>query len=158
LNENGVRPLSEDPEPGARAIVASESSRMVYMVTAWLNKKGVAADAMTGETDSKPLMKRFKEGSEEPYVIVMTTTMGVSLDMEEAQSAHALDETWNPDDVEQFFDRGDRGTRVTALNCYIYRSYDTIQQYIGEVNEGKAVTNKTVLDIRRRIHEAEELD
>lgn len=158
LDENGVRALKDDPELGARAIVASESSRMVEMVAAWLNKKGIPADMLVGGVDSKPIMERFKTGNEDPYVVVMTTQMGVSLDMEETVCAVALDETWNPDDIEQFFDRGDRGTRETALNCYILRTKDTIQEYIAQVNEGKAVTNKTVLDIRQRIHAAEGLD
>jgi SNF2 family DNA or RNA helicase len=159
LDENGVRPLKDDPEPGARAIIGSESSRMVHMITAWLNRKGIPADALVGGVDSEPIIERFKHGGPEPYIIVMTVqTGGVSLDLEEAWCMLAVDETWNPDDIEQFFERGDRSTRETALNCYIFRSRDTIQEYIAQVNEGKAVTNKTVLDIRRRIHEAEELD
>lgn len=152
LDENGIR--KDDPEPGARAIVGSESARMVEMVTQFLRAKGIEAESLTGATrDAKPLLRRFK-GYEPrtPYVIVMTMqTGGVSLNLEEAGSAHALDETWNPDDIEQFFDRGDRGSRTEPLRCYIYRTRDTIQEYIAEVNEGKSVTNTNVLDLRRQV-------
>jgi hypothetical protein len=159
LDENGVRPLKDDPEPGARAIIGSESSRMVYMISAWLTKNGIENSTFTGETkDSDEIIHRFKRGGEKPYVIVMTIqTGGVSLNLEEAQSMLQVDETWNPDDTEQFFERGDRGTRTEPLRCYIFRTRATIQEYIADVNEGKSVTNATVLDIRRRIHEAEDL-
>lgn len=150
LDENGVR--KDSPEPGARAIVGSESARMVHMVTKYLRSKGIDADSMVGGTDARPILERFKRGGPTPYVIVMTVqTGGVSLNLEEAGSMHAVDETWNPDDIEQFFDRGDRGERTEPLRCYVYRSRNSIQEYIAEVNEGKALTNHNVLNVRQKM-------
>lgn len=151
LDEEGIR--KTDPEPSARALVASESSRMVYMVAEFLKKKGIDCDTFTGDTkDSKPLIERFLSKDPKPYVLVMTTqTGGVSLNLETAGSVHALDEMWNPDRMEQLFDRGDRGSRTTALRCYTYRTKETIQEYIAAVAEGKKVTNDNILDIRRRM-------
>lgn len=157
LDENGIR--KHDPEPGARAIVGSESSRMVYMVVDWLNSHGIAAEPLTGDRkiDRDAVVHWFKDQSREARVIVCTVqTGGVSLNLEEAGSMHALDETWNPDDLEQFFERGDRGGRTEPLRCYIYRTKGTIQEYIAEVNEGKAVTNANVLDLRRQMYGYEE--
>jgi SNF2 family DNA or RNA helicase len=159
LDEEGVR--KDDPEPGVRAIVASESSRMVHTISQYLTKHGIANDTMTGETkDTKALIKKFKDAkNRSPYVIVMTVqTGGVSLNLEEADSMHAFDETWNPDDLEQFFDRADRGSRTTPLKCYTYRTRDTIQEYIAEVNEGKKITNKNILDIRRMMNKNKNQD
>jgi hypothetical protein len=149
LDQEGIR--KNEPEPRARAIVASESKRMVDMVTAYLKKNGIQCDAMTGETkDTRSILKKFKSADAAPYVIVMTTTTGgVSLNLEEAGSVHILDETWNPDDQEQLEDRGDRGSRVEPLRVYYYRTKDSIQEYIARVTDGKSVTNKNVLDIRR---------
>lgn len=151
LDELGIR--KEDPEPRARAIVASESKRMVDMVTAWLNKQGIATASFTGDTkDSRPIIKRFKSTDPEPFVICMTTTTGgVSLNLEECDSVHVLDETWNPDDQEQLEDRGDRGSRTKPLVCVYYRTKDSIQEYIAEITAGKAVTNKNILDVRRQM-------
>jgi hypothetical protein len=153
LDNEGIR--KTDPEPRARAIVASESKRMVDMLVPVLRKAGIHCDALTGETkDSRSILKKFKEGDERPYVIVMTTTTGgVSLNLEEAGSIHILDETWNPDDQEQLEDRGDRGSRTESLRVYYYRTRGTIQQYIAEVTQGKAVTNKNILDIRRLLRQ-----
>lgn len=152
LDEFGIR--TTDPEPGARAIVASESKRMVDMVTDFLRSEGIAADSLTGETkDSEPLLTRFQSDDEEPYVIVMTTTTGgISLNMERASSVHVLDETWNPDDQEQLEDRGDRGSRTTPLVCLYYRTAGTIQETIAQVAEGKAINNRNILDVRRLMY------
>jgi len=125
---------------------------------AYLKKNKIACDALTGDTkDSRPILSRFKSADETPYVIVMTTTTGgVSLNLEEAGSVHILDETWNPDDQEQLEDRGDRGSRTESLRVYYYRTKGSIQQYIAEVTDGKSVTNKNVLDIRRLMRMAME--
>lgn len=152
LDELGVR--KEDPELAARAIIASQSKRMVYMVVEWLRNNGIECDPLTGDTkDSKPLIDRFKDTDNEvPYCLVMTTdTGGVSLNLEEAGSVHVLDESWNPDDDEQLEDRGDRGTRTTPLICIYYRTKGSVQEYIAEVAEGKKVTNKNVLDMYREM-------
>lgn len=154
LDEEGIR--KDNPEPGARAIIASESSRFVNVVAEFLSEHGIDCDTLTGETkDSKPLMDRFKSNDPRPFCIVMTTqTGGVSLNLEEAGSVHALDETWNPDDQEQLFDRGDRGSRTTPLKCYTYRTKDTIQEYIAGIVVGKRATNRKVLDIRKKVADA----
>lgn len=152
LDEFGIR--RHDPEPGARAIVASQSLRMVEMVHKWLIKHGIPNDMLTGNTkDSAPIIKRFQDlDDERPYVIVMTTqTGGVSLNLESANSVHILDESWNPDEEEQLEDRGDRGTRQTPLVCVYYRTRDSVQEYIAEVAEDKKITNATALDIYRQI-------
>jgi len=154
LDQEGIR--KTEPEPGARAIVASESKRFVNLVAQFLRKNGIQCDEMTGDTkDTKPILQRFKGNDPTPYVIVMTTTTGgVSLNLEEAGSVHILDETWNPDDQEQLEDRGDRGSRTESLRVYYYRTKDSIQEYIARVTDGKSVTNKNVLDIRRLMRAA----
>lgn len=153
LNEFGIRKLM--PEPGARAIIASESKRMANMVSSWLTETtGVESGLLTGDTnDAAPIIDRFKDmGNPDPYVIVMTTrTGGVSLNLEEAGSIHILDEMWNPDNQEQLEDRGDRGTRETPLIVCYYRTEGTIQDYIAQVASGKRLTNSNVLDVYRRI-------
>ena len=152
LDEHGIR--KADPEPGARAIIASESKRMVVMVTDWLNSKGIYADMLTGDTkDSRPIISRFQDYDDDCLmVLVMTTqTGGVSLNLERADSVHVLDESWNPDDQLQLEDRADRGSRTTPLVVYRYRSIGTIQDYIAEVNADKEINNANIMDIHRKL-------
>jgi SNF2 family DNA or RNA helicase len=79
-------------------------------------------------------------------VIVMTVqTGGSGLNLESANSAHLLDEPWDPDQQYQFFGRGDRGSRTTPLRCYTYRTPNSIQEYIAAVAGEKKITNNNVL-------------
>lgn len=161
LAENGVR-VSE-PEPGARAIVASQSRDMIMMVAGWLDKKKLNVKLLTGDTkqgqERNDVINWYKEEVDETRILCMTTqTGGVSLNLEMTGSVHILDETWNPDDQEQLEDRGDRGSRTTPLICYYYRTKDSIQEAIYGLALGKRITNKNILDFRqKRLSEDESL-
>lgn len=151
LDENGIR--STDYEPGARAYIGCLEVGMVDVVAKALSEKNIAVATLTGKTkDSNKIVKRFNDGTEPPFVIVMTIqTGGTALNLESAGSAHAIDEMWDPDEMHQFFGRGDRGSRDTALKCYTYRTPDTIQEYIAKVAWDKKVTNSTVLNMVKEI-------
>jgi SNF2 family DNA or RNA helicase len=150
LDEFGCR--ADNPEPGARAIVASESKRMVEMVAANLTVEGLNVKALHGGITGKhrdAVINWYKEGAPEARVLVMTTqTGGVGLNLGMTGSIHILDETWNPDDQEQLEDRGMRN-RTTPLMCLYYRTEASIQEYIAAVAADKLGTNKKVLDTIR---------
>lgn len=151
LQENGIR--VHEPEPGTRAIVASQSKDMVKMVAAWLESQKLSVGLLTGDTkqgdERNEVINWYKEETDEVRILAMTTqTGGVSLNLEMTGSVHILDETWNPDDQEQLEDRGDRGSRTTPLVCYYYRTRDSIQEDIYERALGKRMTNRNILDFR----------
>jgi SNF2 family DNA or RNA helicase len=157
LDEFGFR--FDNPEPGARAIVASESKRMVYLVSEFLRREGLIVKVLTGEvTGAKrdAVIDWYKdttspEAAREARILVMTTqTGGVGLNLGMTGSIHILDETWNPDDQEQLEDRGMRD-RTEPLMCLYYRTEDSIQEYIAEVAADKLGTNKKVLDLIRQM-------
>lgn len=154
LAETGCR--KSQPEPGVRAIVGSMDKSFVEITAAYLEAHGIETGLLTGDTkDSKPLLRRFRSKNPKPYVLVMTIqTGGVSLNLQEASSIHALDESWDPDHMTQFFDRGDRGSRTTPLLCFTYRSRRTIQEYIAEVAAGKVINNKNAYEIKEKLSRA----
>lgn len=151
LDENGIR--KRDWEPGARAYVGVLDVSFAEEIAKILRERGIECDTLTGGTkDSKPIIKRFNDGSDKPYVIVMTVqTGGSGLNLESANSAHLLDEPWDPDQQYQFFGRGDRGARTTSLRCYIYRTPNSIQEYIAAVAGDKKITNANVLNFASQI-------
>ena len=150
LDGFGLR--KDNPEPGARAIVASESKRMAEMVAAVLIEEGLNVRLLTGEVtgdDRNRVIDWYKTPAESARILVMTTqTGGVGLNLGMTGSIHILDETWNPDDQEQLEDRGMRN-RTTALMVLYYRTEGTIQEAIAEIAAGKKITNRNVLDIVR---------
>ena len=157
LDTYGVR--STDAEPGAKAIVASESQRMVEMVEGWLAKQGLAVKRLDGTVTGarrNAVLAWYREETDEARTLVMTTqTGGVGLNLGMTGSIHILDETWNPDDQEQLEDRGMRN-RTTSLNVLYYRTEDSIQEYIWEITAGKQINNDAILKIRERMTKKEQ--
>lgn len=153
LDENGIRKY--DPEPGARAYVGVLDKGLLTATIAYLNAHGIVCGRLDGDTgDSRPIIDRFNRVTfpDDPYVICMTIqTGGTALNLQEANSAHALDEAWDPDVMHQFFGRGDRGSRDTALKCYVYRTPDSIQEYVAQVAGDKKITNKNILSYYKDI-------
>lgn len=141
-------------QPGARAIVASESQRMVEMTTEWLVGHGLNVRRLDGTiTGAKrtAVLDWYKAPSDDARVLAMTTqTGGVGLNLGMTGSIHILDETWNPDDQEQLEDRGMRN-RTTNLVCLYYRTPGTIQEYVQEVAAGKTINNANVLGLAKAL-------
>lgn len=151
LDENGIR--KTDWEPGARAYIGVLDLGFMWVIHEMLSAMGIDNDVLHGGTkDSKPIIDKFNDGGDKPYVIVMTIqTGGTGLNLERAGSAHAMDEEWDPDIMTQFFGRGDRGARETPLKCYTYRTPDSIQEYVACVAEGKTLNNNTILNFVKDI-------
>lgn len=146
LDDCGIR--KTDFEDGARAYIGVLDKSFLTVVIEALEKAGIDCDRLDGGTkDSTRLINKFASDNKRPYVIAMTMqTGGTALNLERAGSAHALDEEWDPDIMTQFFGRGDRGARETPLKCFIYRTPQSIQEYVAEVAEGKSLNNVNVLD------------
>lgn len=141
LSEVGIR--RSQPEPGSRAIVGTMDRSFARITARFLEEHGIKTGLLVGGVEVAPITKQFRSKDPAPFVIVMTIQKGgVSLNLQEARAAVALDESWNPDDMVQFFDRGDRGSRTTPLLCVTMRTRATIQEYIAEVAGGKEINNK----------------
>jgi SNF2 family DNA or RNA helicase len=152
LNEAGIDP--DDPSGDACAIIASQFKGVADMVHKWLNDKGIHAEKITGDTtgaERARIQGLFQEGGEDaPRVVVMTTTAGgVSITLDRADTVHILDETWVPDDQEQFADRAHRASRMHQVTVYTYRSLNTVEEYIKKLVDEKADVNVDILDLRR---------
>lgn len=153
LDTFGIR--REDAEPGARAIVASESQRFVALLETYLGHAGLNVRRLDGTVPTgakrEAVLDWYKAESADARILVMTTqTGGVGLNLGMTGSVHILDETWNPDDQEQLEDRGMRN-RTTPLTVLYYRTEDSIQQYIEEIGKGKKLTNQQMIDLRTKL-------
>lgn len=152
LAEAGIDP--EDLTGDACAIVASQFKDVANMIHAYLNHKGIHCEKITGDTtgiERARIQRVFQDGGPtSPRVIVMTTTAGgVSITLDRADTVHIFDETWVPDDQDQFADRAHRASRMHQVTVFTYRSNDSIEKYIHETVTEKAAINRNILDIRR---------
>ncbi len=150
LKHHGV-----DRKGGEYAVVASHLTSICELVHEWLNKKGIEADIITGNTDKEErtrLVQAFQAGKGGRVMVVNTKAAGVSINLDRADSMHILDETWNPDNQEQLEDRIDnRSGEVRQRMIYYYRSPGTVDEDVQAVTGFKSVNSKNILDVRREM-------
>ena len=157
LAEQGIDP--DEPEGESQAIVFSQFRETVDMVYNYLTDKGIKCIRVTGKVtkkESELAQRVFKAGNDnEGYrVCLMVTSMGVGITMDNVETLHGLDETWVPDDQEQVTDRAINTNRNHQVTVFMYRSKDSIEENIYDVNVYKAGVNKDVLDtLRQRMKE-----
>jgi SNF2 family DNA or RNA helicase len=158
LAEEGV--FDEDVK--APALIFSQFNGMVEMVAEALEAKGVKVGVISGKVTGKKrreIVEAFTAAGEDaPQVLVMNTKAGgTALNLSRADSVHMLDETWVPDDQEQAEDRAHRGDERTMakdnVRIYYYRTQGSIEEYIQKLVADKAMNNKTILDLRRRMQQ-----
>lgn len=158
LREENVIVTSEDDDEPKRAVVFSQFVPMVAAITEALEAEGVpVATMVAGKTKRNTEIARSfqRMDADSPRVIVMNTMMGTALNLSAADTVHVLDETWVPDNQEQAEDRAHRGDDLTMgkdeVRMYYYRTRGTVEEHIQRLVADKALNNKTILDVRRRM-------
>lgn len=153
LAEQGIDP--KEPEGQSQAIVTSQFREVTEMAYNYLTAQGIECIKITGKVskaESERAQRAFKAGADNEglRVCCMVTTMGVGLTLDNVETVHVLDETWVPDDQDQVTDRAVNTSRMHQVSVFVYRSRNTIEQYVMEVNDFKASLNSSILDLRRR--------
>jgi len=151
LEERGI---SKDPEGSTQVIIGTQFAAFATTIVDYLTEKGIAnVGLISGATKMADRLRmggpkgEFQSGSMRVLVLV-TTAGGVGLNLDNAESVHVMDETWNPDDQTQLTDRGHR---FTGLTVYTYRAPNTIEQYIEDVGIDKSRINDLILDVHRKL-------
>lgn len=162
LEEENVIVKGDDDDDPKCAVVFSQFNDMVNMVHKALEDRGVPCAKLTGKTTDKErdrLVRAFQAGGKDaPRVMVMNTLAGGSaITLDRAETVHMLDETWVPDNQEQAENRITPTTKERMkranIGVYYYRTRGTIEEYIQKLVADKAMNNKTILDLRRRMQE-----
>lgn len=156
LEEFGVEPGQHE----LKALIGSQHRETVNMVSRCLEEKGYIVKTILGgsKEPTRDIVSSFqstKKGT--PQLVVATYGAGgVSLTLDRADSVHLLDETYIPDEPEQFEDRAHRGSRIHRVRCCYYRSRNTVDEDIKELNDEKGFRNWNILDLRRKMMKREE--
>jgi SNF2 family DNA or RNA helicase len=147
LQECGVEP-SEDQ---LGALVGTQDRSIAEQCAAWLTGFGYRVALLIGGVKTRDIVRDFQAaGPDNPQIIVMTVQKGgTALTLDRADSVHILDESWIPDEQEQFEDRAHRGSRMHRVRVFYYLSRGTIDEYVREVTDQKMDINN-VLDLRRK--------
>lgn len=142
-----------DGTSSRQAVIFSQFSEVVDLVTDWLNSKRVPTVKITGSTNKKGertrIQDEFQAGGRIRCLVMTTTAGGVAITLNRADSCHILDETWDPDDQEQAEDRCIDASPDHQVMCFYYRGMGTIEEYIAATTHVKSLRNLRVLDLRR---------
>jgi SNF2 family DNA or RNA helicase len=149
LEELGL--TAEDPSD-EQVVIFSQWTEVVDMVAEWLRDRGVTTNVISGKVAHRKrtqAQKDFQAGKVQAMVLNVMAG-GVAINLDNANTAIFLDETWNPDDCEQAEDRIHRASRIHQVTCYYIRSKGTIEEELFDTTTGKSMTNEQVLDWRKR--------
>jgi SNF2 family DNA or RNA helicase len=158
LEELGVTDKNEK----AAALIFSQNNSMVAMVAGYLNRKGIKTGIVTGEVkdkDRNAIHEAFQSGDQYRCIVMQTmsaTALTWDAPWAESLTGHLLDETWVPDNQEQAEGRMIPTTEELMesrvdLGYYYYRTEGTIEEDIRKLNAEKALNNRQILDLRRRM-------
>lgn len=134
-------------------VIFSESVEMLEMVNRWVNNLGVASELLTGKVAGNKrgdIIKRFQNGHFR-VICVNIKAAGFSINLDRADTAIFLDETWNPDKQEQAEDRLHRGSRIHQVTIYYIRTKGTIQEDIRKTTARKDKVNRVIMKIRKNV-------
>jgi hypothetical protein len=154
LEELGIM----DGEGDAQTVIFSQFETIVTMVTDYLIERGVPTLKITGKVNKRGersrLMRQFQDEKAGRVMVMTTTAGGMAITLDNADTVHILDETWDPDDQEQAEDRVHRASRIHQVTAYYYRTKGTIEEDINITNLGKKGVNKKLLDNPRVLFRA----
>lgn len=152
------RQIFDEDVPAAEAekvVVFTQYRKIAEALVEALTAKGAAVATITGSVSQarrEAAMEAFQQDGG-PRVMVMTTQAGgVAITLDRASTVIFMDETWNPDDMEQAEDRVHRASRTDhQVIIYMLRSKGTVDYDVAETVLAKANVHKTILDKRRGI-------
>jgi hypothetical protein len=151
LGETGVLDGTTDEQ----TIIVSESRKVIDLLFDHLNAMPALAGKVglvTGaNVKDRPQMVRDFQAGKLAVMCLVTTAGGVALTLDNADTMHCLDEPWTPGVQEQVEDRIHRGSRMHQVTIFHYRSRATVDEDRQEVAMDKDISQKYILDVRRRL-------
>jgi SNF2 family DNA or RNA helicase len=160
LSERGIDAKGELSDDIRKVVVASQFTKQIKAWHAELERLGIDALMLTGETSDKKRDLHVKEFQSNPDIrvfLINTTAGGVSITLDAADDIVIMDETWVPDEQEQVEDRVHRASNVThQVDVWYVRTKGTIEEDLAALGESKAKSNHVVLDAQRGLRFAAE--
>ncbi len=161
LREENVIVDEGDEDEAKCALIFTQFNPMMDALGEFLTSKGVPHKVLPSRMANRKrdaIIKEFQEqsGDNPPRVLVFNTKGGTALTLDRAESVHVMDETWVPDDQEQAENRATPSTEAKAkartdTGIYYYRTRGTVEEHIQRYVADKALNNRTILDLRRRM-------
>lgn len=150
LDNHGIFSGNKDE----KFVIFSQFRTFLEMVVKHLEKQKIDVGLLSGKQNKKgerrEFQQRFQNGKTQ-VACVVTTAGGVAIDLDMADTAIRLDESYAPDDDEQADDRLHRASRIHQVTIHTIRSKNSIDQLRQEIKQEKHEQHISILDIRREV-------
>ncbi len=131
---------------GRRALVFSQFTSFLRMVSAALDDRGIAYEYLDGSTRRRPeVIDRFRNGTA-PAFLISLKAGGFGLTLTEADTVFVLDPWWNPAAENQAVDRTHRIGQTRSVNVQRFIVEDTIEEKVLALAAKKAELFATMID------------
>jgi hypothetical protein len=131
---------------GRRALVFSQFTSFLRMVSAALDDRGIAYEYLDGSTRRRPeVIDRFRNGTA-PAFLISLKAGGFGLTLTEADTVFVLDPWWNPAAENQAVDRTHRIGQTRSVNVQRFIAEDTIEEKVLALAAKKAELFATMID------------
>jgi hypothetical protein len=131
---------------GRRALVFSQFTSFLRMVSAALDERGIGYDYLDGSTRARTkVIDRFRNGSA-PAFLISLKAGGFGLTLTEADTVFVLDPWWNPAAESQAVDRTHRIGQTRSVNVNRLIAEDTIEEKVLALAARKAQLFATMID------------
>jgi SNF2 family DNA or RNA helicase len=145
------RNLQRDAEelPITQVVITSQYTRVLNWLKEELNVHGITAEILSGDT-SQPERKRIQEAFQDETnplrVVLLSSTLGVGIDLDAADDLIFVDIPRNPDIQEQVEDRVHRVSRIHQVTIWRLRSRGTIDFAVSAKNDETFQKTRSLMD------------
>ncbi|WP_240347256.1 DEAD/DEAH box helicase [Curtobacterium sp. 24E2] len=131
---------------GRRALVFSQFTSFLRMVSDALDERGVGYEYLDGSTRKRPqVIERFRQGTA-PAFLISLKAGGFGLTLTEADTVFVLDPWWNPAAESQAVDRTHRIGQTRSVSVQRFIAEDTIEEKVLALAARKAELFATMID------------
>ncbi len=123
---------------GHRILLFSQFVEMLKIIRAWLDKKGIKYEYLTGETrDRHVMVDRFNNDDSIPIMLMSLKAGGTGLNLTGADYVIHYDPWWNPAAEDQASDRAHRIGQNRTVFVYRLITKGTVEEKIMKLQERK---------------------
>lgn len=144
----------ESDETNSKVVIASEYTRVLNWLKRALKQHDIKAEILSGETPQKrrdAIQQEFQDPSSPLRVVLLSSRLGVGIDLDTADDLIFIDIPLNPDTQEQVEDRIHRVSRMHNVTIWRLRTTGTIDSVIVSRNDETYQETRHLLDGVRNV-------
>jgi superfamily II DNA or RNA helicase len=148
LTQRNLRVDAAEPANG-KVVIASQFSSVLYWLKSELESHGFCADVIAGDVpqaERSRIQKDFQSESSRVNIVLLSSTLGVGIDLDAADDLIFMDIPRSPDIQEQVEDRIHRVSRNHQVTIWRLRSRGTIDVLISAKNDDVFHSTRALLD------------